>query len=164
MVGRSCFFVGHRETPPELLPVLTYAIEQHISKYGVTKFIVGGYGSFDRLAAHAVIYAKQQHPQILLLRLIPYYSEAQSIELPRGFDGTFYPPGMEKIPRRVFRASIVSLVLYWYDKKVSRLFPADGLRFENCVLVQLAICCGNRLGSHHGEVSVRSRHLLVFLL
>ena len=41
MVGRSCFFVGHRETPPELLPVLTYAIEQHISKYGVTEFIVG---------------------------------------------------------------------------------------------------------------------------
>lgn len=148
MVGRSCFFVGHRETPPELLPVLTYAIEQHISEYGVTEFIVGGYGSFDCLAAHAVIHAKQQHPQILLLRLIPYYSEAQSIELPRGFDGTFYPPGMEKVPRRfaIPKANQITidhsdyLIAYVCDPTGnSKGFLEYGMRREKRGLIKITI-------------------------
>ena len=43
MNNKSCFFIGHREVSTEILPALESAIEQHISEYGVTEFIVGGY-------------------------------------------------------------------------------------------------------------------------
>ena len=101
MNNKSCFFIGHREVSPEILPALESAIEQHISEYGVTEFIVGGYGGFDRLAASAVIRAKRQHPQITLVLLLPYHPAERPIEKPKDFDSTYYPPDMEKVPRRL---------------------------------------------------------------
>lgn len=97
---KSCFFIGHREAGSEILPALEDAIEKHISEYGVTEFIVGNYGGFDRLAARAVIAAKERHPDITLSLLIPYHPAERPIGTPPGFDGTFYPPGMEAVPRR----------------------------------------------------------------
>ena len=58
MQCKSCFFIGHREAGPEILPALEDAIEKHISENGVTEFIVGHYGGFDRLAAKALVSAK----------------------------------------------------------------------------------------------------------
>lgn len=101
MTGKSCFFIGHREAFNEILPALDKAIEQHISEYGVTEFIAGSYGCFDRLAANAVIRAKKQHPQITLTLLLPYHPTERPIEKPIGYDRTYYPPDMEKTPRRL---------------------------------------------------------------
>ena len=53
------------------------------------------------MAAKAVIAAKERHPDITLSMLIPYHPAERPIELPQGFDNTFYPPGMEKVPRRL---------------------------------------------------------------
>lgn len=97
---KSCFFIGHREASSEILPALTEAVEQHIMEYNVTEFIVGNYGGFDRMAAKAVIAAKERYPQIILSMLTPYHPAKRPIELPRGFDNTFYPPGMENVPHR----------------------------------------------------------------
>ena len=69
-------------------------------EYNVTEFIVGNYGGFDRMAAKAVIAAKERYPQITLSMLTPYHPAERPIELPRGFDNTFYPPGMENVPHR----------------------------------------------------------------
>ena len=99
MNGKRCFFIGHREAPDSLYPALQEVIESHITKYGVTEFIVGHYGGFDRLAARAVKVAKQTHPEITLLLLLPYHPAERSIENPAGFDNTYYPPGMETVPR-----------------------------------------------------------------
>ena len=98
---KSCFFIGHREASSGLLPVLKQVIEKHICEYGVTEFVVGGYGNFDHLAAKAVISLKQQYPQITLFLLIPYHPAERPIETPPGFDNTYYPPGMEKGPRKL---------------------------------------------------------------
>jgi len=98
---KSCFFIGHREASSEVLPALAEAIEQHITEYGVTEFIVGNYGGFDHTAAKAVIAAKERHPEITLSMLIPYHPAERPIELPQGFDNTFYPPDMERVPRRL---------------------------------------------------------------
>lgn len=100
MQCKSCFFIGHREAGPEILPALEAAIEKHISEYGVTEFIVGHYGGFDRLSARALVSAKKRHPDVKLLMLIPYHPAERPIETPHGFDGTFYPPGMESVPRK----------------------------------------------------------------
>ena len=101
MSGKRCFFIGHRETSDDLLPALRAAIEQHITEYGVTEFLVGGYGGFDRLAAQCVIDAKQAHPEIALTLLLPYHPSERKIDLPQGFDGSCYPPGQESVPRQV---------------------------------------------------------------
>ena len=98
---KSCFFIGHREASSEVLPVLAEAVEQHIVEYGVTEFIVGNYGGFDHMAAKAVIAAKEHHPGITLSMLIPYHPAERPMKSPHGFDNTFYPPGMEKVPRKL---------------------------------------------------------------
>lgn len=98
---KSCFFIGHREVSSEILPALRDAVEQHIVEYGVREFVVGHYGGFDRMAARAVIDAKVRHPEITLSMLIPYHPAERSVELPPGFNNTFYPPDMEKVPRRL---------------------------------------------------------------
>ena len=48
---KSCFFIGHREASEEIFPALAEAVERHIVDNGVTEFIVGNYGGFDRMAA-----------------------------------------------------------------------------------------------------------------
>ena len=96
----TCFFIGHREAPDALLPLLLDEVERHITEYGVTSFVVGHYGHFDALAARAVKTAKQRHPEVTLFLLLPYHPFDRPIPTPEGFDGTFYPPGMEGTPHR----------------------------------------------------------------
>lgn len=98
---KSCFFIGHREAASEILPALMDAIIHHISDYGVTEFIVGNYGGFDRMVAKAVIGVKERYPGITLSLLIPYHPAERPIDVPPGFDSTFFPPGMEKVPRKL---------------------------------------------------------------
>ena len=100
MNTKSCFFIGHREASEEIYLALYAAVEQHIVEYGVTEFIVGHYGGFDRLAASAVKAAKHFYPEVRLTLLLPYHPVERPIPTPDGFDGTFYPPGMESVPRK----------------------------------------------------------------
>lgn len=101
MIVKSCFFIGHREESEEIYADLRAAVEQHIVEFGVTEFIVGQYGGFDKLAARAVIDAKKTHPEVTLTLLLPYHPAERHIEVPQGFDGTYYPSDMERVPRRV---------------------------------------------------------------
>ena len=96
-----CFFIGHREAGDELLPALTAEVERHITEYDVTSFMVGRYGNFDKLAARAVIDTKKRHPEVTLTLLLPYHPFDRPTPTPKGFDGTFYPPDMETVPKRV---------------------------------------------------------------
>ena len=67
----------------------------------MSEFIVGHYGSFDFLAARAVTELKTRHPGVVLTMLLPYHPSERKIKLPEGFDGSWYPPEMETVPRRV---------------------------------------------------------------
>ena len=99
MGDKTCFFIGHREAPESIYPELIRTVEQLIEQ-GMTDFYVGHYGNFDRLAAWAVITAKQRHPEVRLTMLLPYHPAERKVILPSGFDDSFYPPVMENIPRR----------------------------------------------------------------
>ena len=100
MQGKSCFFIGHREAPEDIAANLASEVRRHITELGVTEFIVGHYGRFDSMAGQAVIAAKREFPYIHLLLLIPYHPAEAPVDLPEGYDGTYYPPGMESVPRR----------------------------------------------------------------
>ncbi|MBQ9083526.1 MAG: hypothetical protein IJY28_08510 [Clostridia bacterium] len=97
---KLCFFIGHRDAPDELMPALCEAIEKHILEYCVSEFIVGHYGQFDKLAANAVIRAKEKYPEVKLTLLLPYHPAQRPIEIPKGFDGSFYPLETENTPLR----------------------------------------------------------------
>ena len=112
MGKKSCFFIGHREASEEIYLALYAAVEQHILDYGVTEFIVGHYGGFDHLAASAVKEAKRFYPEVRLTLLLPYHPAEQPIPTPDGFNGTFYPPGMESVPRK---AAIIRANRYVVD-------------------------------------------------
>ncbi len=108
----TCFFIGHREAPDVLLDKLSAEVERHITEYGVTDFVVGRYGRFDSLAAKCVKATKKRHPGVTLTLLLPYHPYDRPIPTPPGFDGTFYPPGMETVPKR---AAIIRANHYMVD-------------------------------------------------
>ena len=95
----SCFFIGHREADERLLPRLELEIDWLIAKENVRYFYVGGYGGFDQIAASAVKKAKKLHPNITLMLVLPYHPAERPVEKPPGYDGTYYPEGLEKTPR-----------------------------------------------------------------
>lgn len=53
------------------------------------------------MAAKAVIEAKKMHPEVTLTLLLPYHPAERPMAAPEGFDGTYYHPNMECVPRRV---------------------------------------------------------------
>lgn len=99
MNGKTCFFIGSRHTPSSIRGQLLQAVEKHIVEYGVTTFTVGHYGAFDSLVAGVLLEAKKQYSDIKLYQLAPYALN-QKREAPEGFDGTFYPEGLELVPKR----------------------------------------------------------------
>ena len=101
MKMKTCFLIGHRDAPGELRERLVRAIDEAIVRDGVTEFVVGQYGAFDRMAAGCLAEAKDAHPELRLLLLLPYHPAERPVDLPQGFDGSFYPPGMEQVPRRL---------------------------------------------------------------
>ena len=92
----SCFFIGHRNAPEALRPLLDDAVERHITDYGVREFVAGHYGRFDNTAASAVQRAKERHPEVTLTLLLPYYPFDHDT---KGYDRTYYPEGMETVPK-----------------------------------------------------------------
>lgn len=97
---KSCFFIGHREADERLRSKLDSVVESLILEEDVDYFYVGGYGGFDQIAAGAVKRAKRKHPHITLMLVLPYHPAERPVETPYGFDGTFYPDGLENVPRR----------------------------------------------------------------
>ncbi len=98
MNNKTCFFIGSRHTPNSIKQQLTEIIEKHITEYGVTTFTVGHYGAFDSLVQEVLQETKNQHTNIELYLLAPYALD-KKIETPKNFDGTFYPEGLEVVPK-----------------------------------------------------------------
>ena len=91
MPNSRCFLIGHRDTSSDILPSLTTEIEHHIREQGITEFVVGQYGGFDRLAAHALYRCKTEYPGLTLTLLCAYHPAERAVILPRGFDGVLVP-------------------------------------------------------------------------
>jgi len=97
----TCCFIGHSQIYEDISKPLADAVERHIAEYGVTDFLVGNYGAFDRMAATAVKAAKARHPGILLYLMLPYHPErGRSLPDREGYDGFVYPEEMEGVPFR----------------------------------------------------------------
>lgn len=100
MNGKLCFFIGHRDAPDSLSGKLDEAIERHIVDFGADFFVVGNYGRFDRMSQSALARAKKRHAEISVRLAIPYHPSLVRVELPEGFDGSYFPDGQEEVPPR----------------------------------------------------------------
>jgi uncharacterized phage-like protein YoqJ len=91
-------FCGHKdvyEKDGTLSAKLIKALEQLISE-GADQFFLGGYGSFDTLAAKTVNELKKQHPEIHSTLVLPYLDRTFNKDM---YDDSTYPP-LEEVPRR----------------------------------------------------------------
>ena len=93
---KSCFLIGHRDASESLYPLIVNEIERHIIEYNVNEFIAGQYGQFDRMTARATRALKARHPAVRLVLLLPYL---RNESLPKGFDESVYPDGLECVPK-----------------------------------------------------------------
>lgn len=90
-------FCGHSDTQdtPELRSWLQEAIREQVES-GATLFLLGGYGSFDGIAASVVWELKKDYPEIESILVLPYLD--RDVDASK-YDGTTYPP-LENVPRR----------------------------------------------------------------
>ncbi len=97
---RTCFLMGHRDTPESVFPLLKEAVFFLAREKDVSEFIVGNRGAFDRMAARAVCALKESTPAVRLTLLLHQHPFFQDQSLPPGFDGSFYPNLPENLPPR----------------------------------------------------------------
>ena len=95
---KTCFLVGHRNTPSRVYDSLEKEIERHITEYGVRNFLVGCNGEFDRLATSILRTAKHKHPNIILMQLLPFHPIEFPVEKPEWFDIAYHPMQMSEVP------------------------------------------------------------------
>lgn len=90
-------FCGHSEVSheKEVRDFLKSSI-QHVINEGGNNFLLGGYGTFDRMAASVLKELKIENPQIESILVIPYLDRKVDAT---GYDSTTYPP-IEKVPKR----------------------------------------------------------------
>ena len=81
---KTVTFCGHSQLSLEekraLFPLLCTEIERLIT-LGADTFLLGGYGNFDTLCARAVKKAKEKHPHITSILVIPYINRTYNEEL-----------------------------------------------------------------------------------
>lgn len=71
-----------------------FEVTQALIEQGATTFYLGGYGSFDGLAARVLRKQKETHPDIKLVLVRPYLNRNLDSS---GYDYSVYPP-LESVP------------------------------------------------------------------
>ena len=90
-------FCGHREVQePEKVQKWLYETISGLILEGADVFYLGGYGGFDQMALSAVNKAKEAHPGVRAILVLPYLDRSMDLD---AYDGSIYPP-LEKVPRR----------------------------------------------------------------
>ncbi|MBP3360476.1 MAG: hypothetical protein J6N52_06460 [Clostridia bacterium] len=73
-----------------------YTIIEDLIKQGADEFLLGGYGSFDLMAAHTVKSLKEKYPYIESVLVVAYINRGFDKDL---YDCSEYPP-IENVPKR----------------------------------------------------------------
>ena len=90
-------FCGHKNGYQQTdVSALIRTVLRDLIAEGADTFYLGGYGSFDSIAAAAVRDLKKEFPAIHSILVIPYLDREYNKEL---YDGSLYPP-LEGVPLR----------------------------------------------------------------
>lgn len=90
-------FCGHAQVDQvEAVKAWLCAVTQRLIEQGANTFYLGGYGTFDKLAAAVLREQRKRYPQIELVLVLAYLDASKDAS---GYDSTVYPP-LETVPRR----------------------------------------------------------------
>ncbi len=91
----TCTFFGHRDCDKEIYERLKNTIVKLIKNEGVTRFLVGNNGSFDRLVLRALRICKENFPHIDYFVVLAYMPKNDVFECP-----TLFPEELDNVPKR----------------------------------------------------------------
>lgn len=74
-MNKVCCGFGHRIVFSNAEAEINKAVKAMIEEQGVTVFLTGGMGAFDKLFSQAVRKMKEQYPNVKLVLVKPYMSE-----------------------------------------------------------------------------------------
>ncbi len=98
----ACTFLGHRDCPRTVFPMLKATIRKLIVEEGVGRFYVGTHGEFDRLARRALSELKEEFLSIEWVVVLAYLPTVA--EKSESYPNAVYPEGMELVvPRFAIR-------------------------------------------------------------
>lgn len=88
---KTCTFFGHRDTPPEVVPLLRAVVEELIEADDVGMFYVGNQGQFDQMVLRVLQGMQLRHPCIrygVVLEKLPRPKESAppNAMLPEGLE------------------------------------------------------------------------------
>jgi len=90
-------FCGHSTVyPTDPVQHWLFATVEGLIDRGADKFYLGGYGTFDQMAASVVWEQKAKHPEVTSVLVLPYLDRKVFAV---NYDYTTYPP-LETVPRR----------------------------------------------------------------
>lgn len=95
---KICTFIGHKNAPKELEPIIESALENLILNKNVLKFYVGTHGNFDFSVLSVLKRLKEKYKQIdynVVLAYLPQEKEDY-----KDYTNTIYPDGLEFVPKR----------------------------------------------------------------
>ena len=98
---KMIFLFGHRSCPNQAWRGIYGAAEYFIKEFQGEEicFVVGHRGDFDTLATRAISIVKGCHPEVKLLQLIAYYNPVRPHYTIEEIDATYYPLGLETVPK-----------------------------------------------------------------
>lgn len=95
-----CTFFGHGDTPGEVYPMLKASVERLITEQGVSQFLVGNHGTFDRMVLRALRELKKQYLHISYSVVLAYMPGKQQENPLYAPEETVLPDGIEAAPKR----------------------------------------------------------------
>lgn len=92
-----CTFIGHRNTPNYIEPILKNTILDLIKNQNVNKFYVGNNGNFDVMVLK-ILKEFEKTYNINYSIVLPYYPKNKTLYI--DYSKTILPDGIEKTPPR----------------------------------------------------------------
>ena len=90
-------FCGHKNVyQSEKITERVKQVIRELLQTGDETFLLGGYGSFDSIAAVAVCDLKKEYPGLKSILVLPYLNRNRDTSL---YDETVYPP-LEDVPKK----------------------------------------------------------------
>ena len=117
--NNTVVFIGHKNCYGLNEDELKSTIIELIN-LGVTEFLSGGMGEFDRKSARIVYELKQIYPHIKNILVIPYFHF--NIFDSKLFDEIVYPAGIEKVP---YKFAIIKRNQYMVDNSTYAICFVD---------------------------------------
>lgn len=94
-----CTFIGHRDTPPEIQPLLRETLINLITNENADTFYVGNHGAFDSMVRKELKELKKIYPHINYSVVLAYMTMKKDEY--EDYSDTIYPDGLEKTPLRL---------------------------------------------------------------